>query len=60
MRMSSRGMPILAQNEKIMFFKKQVIILYEIYSIKYYQYSIINTIIILRLKLFKLAHGSSI
>ena len=38
-------------------FKKQVIMLYEIYSIKNYYYSIINTIIILRLKLY--THGSS-
>ena len=42
-----------------MFFKKQVIIIYGIYSIKNYHNSIINSIIILRLKLFKLANGSS-
>ena len=57
---SSRDMLILAHNEKIMFFIKQVIILYGIYFIKNYHYSIINTIIILRLKLFKLVHGTSI
>ena len=56
---SSKSMPILAHNE-IIFFKKQVIMLYEIYFIKHYYFSIINSIIILRLKLFKLAHGSSI
>ena len=33
--------------------------LYEIYFIKHYYFSIINSIIILWLKLFKLAHGSS-
>ena len=49
---------ILAHNEQIMFFKKQVIMLHGIYSIKNYHYSIINTIIILRLKLY--THGSSI
>ena len=44
-----------------MFFeKKQVIILYGIYSIKNFRYSSINSIIILRLKLFKLAYGSSL
>ena len=42
---SSRGMPILAHNAKYCF-KKQVIMLYGIYSIKNYYYSIINTIII--------------
>ena len=36
------------------------ITLYELYSIKHYHISIINSIIILRVKLFKLAHGSSI
>ena len=53
-------MPIEAHNEKIMFFKKQVIMLYGIYSIKNYHDRIVNSIIILRLKLFKLAHGSSV
>ena len=53
----SRGMPILAHNEKIMFFKIQVIMLYGIYTIKNYHYIIINTIIILRLKLY--THGCS-
>ena len=34
---SSRGMPILAHNEKIIFFKKQVITIYEkLYFIKLY------------------------
>ena len=42
-----------------MFFKKEVLLLHGIYSIKNYHYSIINSIIILRFKLFKLAHGSS-
>ena len=32
----------------------------EIYYLKHYFFGIINRIIILRLKLFKLAHGSSI
>ena len=44
---------------EINFFKKQVIMLYEIYFIKHYYFSIINSNIILRLKLFKLTHGSS-
>ena len=47
-------MTILAHNEKITFLNKQVIMLYEIYSIKNYHYTIINSIIILRLILFKL------
>ena len=50
-------MQILAHNEKNIFFKKQVIMLYGIYFIKNYHYSIINTIIILRIKLY--THGSS-
>ena len=54
---SSRGMPILAHNEKLFYLKKQVIMLYEIYSIKNYHHNIINTIIILLLKLY--THGSS-
>ena len=37
-----------------------VIMLYEIYFIKHYCFSIINSIIVVWLKLFKLAHGSSI
>ena len=41
-------------------FKKQVIMLYGIYSLKNYHCRIINSTIILRLKLFKLAHGSFI
>ena len=45
--MSSRSMPVLALIEKIMFFKKQVIILYGIYSIKNNYFSISNSIIIL-------------
>ena len=56
----SKGMPILAHNEKIMFFKNRVIMLYGIYSIKNYHYSIMNSIITLRLKLLKLTHVSSI
>ena len=51
----SRGMPILAHNENNIFIKKQVMMLYGIYSIKNYYYSIINTIIILWLKLY--THG---
>ena len=50
-------MPILAHNETKKFFKKQVIMLYGIYSIKNYHYSIINTIITLRLVLY--THGGS-
>ena len=57
---SSGGMPILAHNEKLFFFKKQVVMIYEIYLRKHYHFSIINSIVILGLKLFKLAHGSSI
>ena len=38
----------------------KVIMCYEIYFINHYYFSIINSIIILRLKLFKMAHGSSI
>ena len=49
---SSRGMPIQAHNE-LFPLKKQVIMLYEIYLIKQYHFSIINSIVILRLKLFK-------
>ena len=45
---------------KIIYFKKQVIMIYEIHLIKHYHFSIINSIVILRLKLFKRAHGSSI
>ena len=58
MYVSSRGMPILAHNETNYVFKKQVIMLYGIYSINNYHYSIINTIIILRLKLY--THDRSI
>ena len=39
------------------FFKKQAVMLYEIYFIKHYHFSIISNIIILWLKLFKLTHG---
>ena len=46
--------------KKLCSFKKQVIMLYGIYSIKNYHYSIINSIITLRLKLLKLVHGSYI
>ena len=49
-------MPILTHNEKL-FFKKQVIMLYGIYSIKNYHYSIINTNNVLQLKLY--THDSS-
>ena len=46
--------------KRLCYLTKQVLMLYGIYSIKNFHYSIINSIIILRLKLFKLAHGSSI
>ena len=42
---SSRGMPNLAHNEKLWSLKNKVIMLYGIYSIKNYHYSIINSII---------------
>ena len=52
-------MPILAHNEQLFSLKKTSNNAYEIYLIKHYHFSIINSIIILRLKLFKLTHCNS-
>ena len=56
---SSRGLPFRDINENYFYFKKQLIMLDKIYFIMIYHFSIINSIIILRFKLFKLTHGSS-
>ena len=53
-------MPIVAHNETVMFFYKTSDNSLWKYSINNYHNSITNSIIILRLKLFKLAHSSSI